>query len=315
MKIVLNKSFLLLIYLLLIRIKSEDIEEKDKDKDKEKENFIKFDFDVPESKNSQMIVLNNNNFDSIIQNGNNNRWLIFFSAKKCGYCKRVKAVVDKIIEEKKYESVNNIKFAYVDLDDNLKLQIRFKIKGIPYIILVENNKMLELNFMPSEELYIQFIEIKNLNEEERVKDFIQELTLYGFLKTLFNMTLNDGARRVNNFLKKHKINYEFGPISLYVYTISFLSIILLLIFYVINKCCFGAKKILNKKEIENNKDRDSKDNKNENDKDINNNINEEEKKKKKEEEKVKEKEKEKKKEKSVKKKDEIKKKEKKKKKE
>ena len=258
--------FIILLFYLLVEIKTED--------EGKLENEINLDFNYPQSNNSQMIPLHDSNFDSVIQNGNNNRWLIFFYAETCNYCKRVKAYVDTIINDKKYISINNLKFASVDIDYSLRLQIRFNITGIPYIIMVEDNKMLELNFIPNEQLYIKFLEIKDINEEKNVKDFKHALSLHDFIKGLFMQSITYMAKHINKLLEKKKINYKFTPISLFLYTVFTISSIMVIIIIGIYKCFFGVKgnKKNDKNEIKENES-------NMDNKDINNINNEEEKKK------------------------------------
>ena len=96
------------------------------------------------NRKSQTIELTNYNLDSLVKNGEENRWLIIFYAETCSFCKTVKSLIDKIIEEKKYKNVNNIKFGSVDVDYNLYLQMRFNVTGILVFLLAENNKMIEL---------------------------------------------------------------------------------------------------------------------------------------------------------------------------
>ena len=167
---------LILLFLILLEIKAQKPDKSDK-------NIIDLTH-LEIGRKSHTIVLKDSNFDSIIRNGTENRWLIIFYSEACGMCKQVKSIIDKIIEEKKYISVNNIKFGSVDIDYNLRLQTRFNITGIPVLILVENNKMLEISNFPYEKNIIKYIEVENINKDEHTKDFPVELSFYKFIKNL-----------------------------------------------------------------------------------------------------------------------------------
>ena len=266
--------FIIILFYLLVGIKTED--------QVKLENEINLDFNYPESNNSQMIPLHDSNFDSVIQNGNNNRWFIFFYAESSKYSKNVKAYVDTIINDKRYISINNLRFASVDIDYSLRLRIRFNITGIPYIIMVEDDKMLELNFIPNEQLYIKFFEIKDINEEKNVIDFKHALSLHGFIKGLFMQSMTYMAKHINSLLEKNKIKYRFTPISFFLYTIFTISFIMVIIIIGIYKCFCGVKghQTIDKNELkEESEDKIKENESNINNKDMNNINNEEVKKK------------------------------------
>ena len=107
---------------------------------------------------SELIILTDNNFNSFVNYGKNNRWLILFYSKTCYYCDRALQVLDNILYKNQFKIVNNIKFGKIDVSENYKIHFRFNITQIPQIILIENNSMIELDLYPNEKNLLNFIE-------------------------------------------------------------------------------------------------------------------------------------------------------------
>ena len=284
-------SFIFLFLLIVVKAEEEKTIEKEKGKENEKENGeqpkrkprIKF-IDLSEEdqgprRKSQTIELNALNFDAIIQNGVKNRWLIIFYAESNSYSIKVKSKIDKIIEEKNYTSINNIKFASVDIDLNFKLKTRFRITGIPVVLLVENDKMLNIANFPDEEILKNNIEIPNIENSKGVKDFIHELTILDFILNLISNEFVKVTNVINHHLKQTKINYEITEFQFSLFILSFSCIISYILFNGLMKC-FGEEKKIVKKDDDNNKDAEGKndENKKEENNNIDNTNNEEEKK-------------------------------------
>lgn len=267
------KSFynitLIIFYFLIFLIKSQP----------KNDNIIDLDLTFHDTgRKSQTIILNDYNFDSLVQNGNLNRWLVIFFSETSSFCKQIKSIIDKIIEEKKYKKINNIKFGSMDIDNNLQSLIRFNITGVPYIIIVENNKMTQFQMFPIEQNIINFIETE-IDEFIDMKDFIKQLSLFEFIRDLSIFTLRYYVEKINSFLNKKKINVEFNIITFLLFTTFFISSFIILFMLCIIKC-FCNRKIIKKKDT--NKDKKIKNNKEDEinkEDDINNEDNEEIKKK------------------------------------
>ena len=197
----------------------------------QKEKLIEFNYDYPES-NCHFLNLSSSNFDTYIQNGVNNRWLILFYTQDCRFCIQIKSMINKIIDNKRFK--NDIKFGKVDLTYNTKLQVRFKITKIPYVILVKNYTMFEMKFLPTEETVTHFFESENLDEfKEFMKEFPQELSFFNFVSDLVNISLTDGAKRINEFLEKKNINFRFTPKSLFAISMG-VGVPLAIILYILS---------------------------------------------------------------------------------
>lgn len=197
--------------------------------------------------------LTSSNFDEFVKNGERSRWLIMFYAENCGFCNQIKALINKIIDDKKL--TNEIQFGKVDLTYNPRLQIRFNITKIPYVILVNDNKMYEMKFLPTEYTLIHFIESFNSDEyNEFKKDFPPDSSFFKFMINLIIFAFDDGAKKINLILKKYNILFEFTPITFFITSIIVgVPISILIYAFLFNVLCSKCKRNNNQKEKEENK--------------------------------------------------------------
>ena len=207
----------------------------------------------------EILEINDSNFDSIIQNGNKNRWLILFYLKTCHYCYNARRLLNKIIELKKYKEINNIKFASIETKKNTKTNIRFNITKVPYIILVENNTMLELDSYSNEKNLINFIETNFTNAINELKPFPAK-NIFKYHYRLFINSLNYLVDAINDYLESKNINFE---LNLLTFVLSYIFICFALwisIIYIYFKCFnskrnkINIKKSNHEKTMENNSD-------------------------------------------------------------
>lgn len=73
-----------------------------------------------------------NEFDERVKDGT---VVIFFSAEWCGYCKPLYPFLDKLSESAEF------KIYKVDIDEEPDIASRYKIKGIPAILVFKNGAL------------------------------------------------------------------------------------------------------------------------------------------------------------------------------
>lgn len=184
---------------------------------------------------NKILELNDSNFDLVIQNGRNNRWLIVFYLEACVYCYKAKTVLNRILELKEYKNINNIKFASIELSNNTKTNIRFNISQVPHIILVENNTMIEFNIYPSYKNFINFIETNFTNIAKGLKTFPKR-NIFKYYYKKFESSISGVLNDVNNHLKSKNINFKFNPITFILFYILLCVAFWMIIFYGFIKC-------------------------------------------------------------------------------
>ena len=216
-----------LIQILKVELNA-NINDSDISKDNQKEDW-----------QEELIELNDSNFDSVIQNGYKNRWLILFYLETCYHCYRARTLINRILELRDYNKINNIKFASIEIKNNSKCNIRFNMSGVPYIILVENNTMYELDSYASEKNLINFIGTDFMNVTSELKPFPQ----YSVIKHYYRLTQNSlfyVIDIVNNYLESKNIKFKFNGIT-FVLSYMIICIIVWTSVILIFEKCFSLK--------------------------------------------------------------------------
>ena len=175
---------------------------------------------------SEIIILNDNNFHTFVKDGRDNRWLIIFFSESCYYCNRAIQILNNILYKNQFKSVNNIKFGKIDISINTKINFRFNISEVPYIALIDNNSMIELNLYPNERNLLNFIE-SNLSQWKN-KFNIPKNNLLKYYYMSFDNSISIFVNNINNFLKSRHINYSMNSI-----VFMLLYIVLCIIFWAI----------------------------------------------------------------------------------
>ena len=226
-------AFLLLLsFLTKITLKEEKKETRENKTDKKKEDSsIKETFNEEEGyfAGDKIYQLNDLNFDHLIRDGKIYRWFILFFSKTCGHCRRAKKEINKIFQE--FKNNGTIRFAEMEAYDNTLTNVRFNITGVPYIILVENKSIYELDLFPNYDNLKNFI-LTNFSEvEEELKPLPKKVRFTYVAWVIFKQTLDSITGSFNNLLKRKGINIKFNS---YVFILTVLSLIII--------CCFGMVK-------------------------------------------------------------------------
>ena len=82
------------------------------------------------------IELTSENYEESVSKG---VILVDFRADWCAPCRMMDSVLDKIAEDPIYES---IKFGKANVDNNMELNIRHSISGIPTFLLYKDGKLI-----------------------------------------------------------------------------------------------------------------------------------------------------------------------------
>ena len=90
-------------------------------------------------------ILNNNNFDSEVENG---VVVVDFFATWCGPCK----MLAPVFEELSNEMNESAKFVKVDIDQNMEIARKFMVSTVPTMMIFKDGKQVDtmVGFMPKD---------------------------------------------------------------------------------------------------------------------------------------------------------------------
>ena len=165
--------------------------------------------------------LNDLIFDHIIRDGKIYRWFIIFYSKTCGHCRNAKREISKVYEM--YKNNKTLRFAQIEAYDNSLTNVRFNITGVPYMILVENNTMYELDLFPNFDNLKNFVNTNFSEVKDELKPLPIKVKFHYVAWVIFKQTLDSITNSFNNLLNKKGIKIKFNP---YVFILTvFLTII------------------------------------------------------------------------------------------
>ena len=248
------KSILILTFLPLILTKSK------------KENQIS----IP---NDQIYELTDSTFDSYIKNGEKYRWFILFYLSTCGYCARAKEEILKI-----YQNYNKtkIRFAEIEIQNNIMLSVRFNVSGVPFIILVENNSMFELQKYPNENHLIEFLNTSFNDVKDEILIFPKKISFAYVAFVMATQQLQGIADYLSELILKYTgKTFQIKVLHLIIFGLISLILLGLIEYWLLSKCCGNDEEFEKELEklIKERREKNQKENKENNNNDNNNKEN------------------------------------------
>ena len=155
----------------------------------------------------QIMLLDGDDLDSQINlssKSNTKLFLIFF-VEHCVYCTHaLKILKEKIV--KNFEDEDEISFGVVNLDDqkNVWTGLRFNISRIPYVILIEKEKMYYYQNAFEENLVMKFI-----NEEKNIEDALDIPPPSNFFDKLKAVN-KELSEKIGSFFEQFGLKKEFA---------------------------------------------------------------------------------------------------------
>ena len=210
----------------------------------------------------KIMIIEGDNLDIAIKNSIESKFKLFliFHVHNCAYCTRaLKILKEQVVT--KFKEEEEIFFGSIDLDNqtNIWIGLRFNITKIPYIILIENNKMYHYESQFEESLVLKFI-----NEEKNIEDG-EDIPEPVTFKKKFKIAVKELTENMQGLMKKLGINIGWNNAMTYI----LLILIFIIFVYVESKIIERCKRIF--KLIKNNKNYVKKKDKNEGKKEPKNN--------------------------------------------
>ena len=197
--------------------------------------------------NDKIYELSDMTFEDTINAGKYYKWCLIFYLKTCGHCKRAKNARDKIFKK---VTDPKLRFAQLETEENMITNIRFNITAVPYIVLIENNSMLELEKYPNEENLLNFCQSNFSNFEKEIIPYPKPIGMGKVSWIMFRETINGLIHQINYYLKKYGINHQMNFNEFLILAVLLLVIGGFLEYYLLSLCLNDKYEEEIKKQIE-----------------------------------------------------------------
>ena len=197
--------------------------------------------------NDKIYELSDMTFEDSINAGKYYKWCVIFYLKTCGHCKRAKNARDKIFKK---VSDPKVRFAQLETEENMITNFRFNVTAVPYIVLIENNSMLELEKYPNEENLLNFCQSNFSNFEKEIIPYPKPIGMGKVSWIMFRETINGLVYQINIYLKKYGINHQLNFNEFLILVVLFLVIGGFLEYYLLSLCLNDKYEKEIKKQIE-----------------------------------------------------------------
>lgn len=224
------KKILICFILVFIACKKEQ-KNKNDTKEEENKNMTKGIFP-----NGQIYELNDQSIDFYIRQGNVYRWFLLCYSRTCGHCRRAKTQISKLFQE--YKTSENIRFGEIEIGDNAMSHTRFNINGVPYIVLIENNTMLELDLYPNYDNLKKFINSNFTEVKNETKQFPAPVNFSYVAWRMFKQSFLGFLSKFNSFLKnKFGFQKQITPLIFIIAFLGTISLCCFSLYFCCMKCC------------------------------------------------------------------------------
>ena len=218
--------------------------------------------------NKDIYSLNDLTFDMVLQKGNNHKWLVILYSQTCGHCEFARRELRKIFSN--YKKNASIGFAEIEINRNPMTNMRFSIESVPYIFLLQNNSIYEMDLYPNQKNLIKFIDTNFEDVKNELKPFPPMVQLHKFGWIILQNIMHGITNGVNELLYEYGYEFEFTPLLLFLSVIIFFGSICLLEYFICLRFC-PDKDV--KKDNNNNKKKINEENKEEKEEEEENNEN------------------------------------------
>ena len=190
---------------------------------------------------NKIYELNDLSFDYIIREGKIYRWFILFYSRSCGHCKRAKKEIAKIFND--YKNISNLRFAQLEAYQNIMTNVRFNVSGVPYMVLVENESIYEMELFPNYENLKNFIFTNFSEVEDELKPIPKKVKFAYVAWLILKQNLDELTNNINKFLKNRNIKFQFNTLGFVVLLICFIILTCWGIIHICLKFCCSDEDI------------------------------------------------------------------------
>jgi len=199
------------------------------------------------SGSNEIFSLNDLTFDMVLRGGNYFKWFVILYSETCGHCEQARREIRKIFPE--YKNSTTIRFAEIEINRNHLTNMRFDIEGVPYIFMLQNESMYELDLFPNQKNLKKFIETDFKDVEDELKPFPKMVPFYQVGLIVLSNIIRAITNIVNELLYDFGFDFEFTSLTLVFSFISCICSICFLEFCICARFCPEKKPKKKKKKI------------------------------------------------------------------
>ena len=199
---------------------------------------------------NKIYELNDTSFDLVLQEGNIYRWLILFYSDSNTNCTKAKKEIENIFNS--YKDINELKFAQMNIEENIMTNIRLNITEVPYIILLENDTIYEMNSTLSYENLDDFIFTIFSEVKEDLKTLPEKVSKSYIQYIRYKQKLDTYVNEFNQFLFDLGIKIHLNLLGFIIFIVCCIIIFYfsLKIIYKYWCCSFSDETILELEQLE-----------------------------------------------------------------
>ncbi len=201
--------------------------------------------DTSQISNKDIYSLNDLTFDMVLRGGNYFKWLVILYSETCGHCEHARREIRKIFPD--YKNSTSIRFAEIEINKNHLTNMRFDIEGVPYIFMLQNESMYELDLFPSAKNLKKFIETDFNDVEEELRPFPKMVPMHHVALVVLSNILRGITNVINDILFDFGFEFEFTPTLFALTFFGGIALICILQFYCCAKFCPDEEKPKKKK--------------------------------------------------------------------
>lgn len=193
-------------------------------------------------KEENIYNLTDSNFSEYINSNTEEKWILIFYLNDCVHCKQAIQSVGNILKISKLYSKpeNRVNIGKIECEENNFICISYNIKSVPFIVKLENHKMIKFTKNPSDIELKAFIEAEH--EVSEVEEIPQILNYFSFYLKI----LEEGLYIFNDFMNTKLKEFGFDiewTIQLSIWTICAIILFIVTIeIIIISICCKSADK-------------------------------------------------------------------------
>lgn len=188
--------------------------------------------------------IGDHNIDATVGDGKGANWLLLFYLETCPHCKMAKESLDVICNDEQLVGnetpVKDLHFGKIECSINNWSCMRFNITRVPYIVMLQNDKMFEFASYPTKQALFNFIV-----DEKTVESGLEIPPPFGMMGVV-SKVFEESVRMLNEQIQEYitntlKLDLKWNSYYTILLLINGLFLLLIVEYWLISLCCTPKK--------------------------------------------------------------------------